>query len=99
MVTIDVVGTSEGAQMLLAAGHATSSDKAAAVVAGVVSAVFFAGLIVFVLRWRRVRGATSRADALNRAFGEHGASRVIAGSFACAGVLLVVAVVVAVTGG
>lgn len=99
MALIDVVGTSEGAQMLLAAGQATGSDKVAALVAGVMSAVFFAGLVVFALRWRRVRGATSRADALNRAFGEHGASRVIAGSFACAGVLLVVAVVVAATGG
>lgn len=84
--------------MFMASGHATAADKAAAVVCAVVAAVFFAGLVLYATRWRRVRGATSHRDALQRAFGESGVRRVQVVLACCVMAMIVVVAVVGISG-
>ncbi len=54
--------------------------------------VMLVGLVVFISRWKKVRGATSRYDAYRRAFGEKGAKRVFVGIWVYAGVCFVLAI-------
>ena len=51
-----------------------------AVVFGVLVLIIVVGLIVYISRWKQVRGATSRYDAFRRAFGEKGAKRIFIGT-------------------
>ncbi|GGL85692.1 hypothetical protein [Nakamurella endophytica] len=74
-----------------AGGHGTL-DHVTGAVAVVLVLALVVGLVLYLSRWRRVRGATSRYDAARRAFGERGARGIVLGSFAVAAVFLVLAV-------
>jgi Na+/proline symporter len=84
---------------LAATRHRTTGDTIAGAFAFVVTAVIVVGLIVYLARWKRVRGATSRADAMQRAFGDKGAQRIVIGCFVVAAIFLVLVVVIKTSGG
>jgi Na+/proline symporter len=85
--------------MIIASGHPTTADKAAAGVCGLVAAVFFAGMVLYATRWRRIRGATSHRDALQRAFGDSGVKYVQVVVGCCVLAMIAVGAVVGISGG
>jgi uncharacterized membrane protein len=95
---LSTIGQLMGA-VLAASHHHTTAESVAGIIAFIMVGIILIFLIAYLSRWKRVRGATSRAEAINRAFGP-GASRVVMYvSFGFAAVLFVMLIVIKTTGG
>jgi hypothetical protein len=95
-----MIATNASAATSVLAVHArTTADAVAGVIAFAFTGIILVVLVLFLARWKRARGAQSRADALQMAFGVRGQHAIVIGCFTFAAIALILVVVIKSTGG